>query len=91
MNKIQQNSVLVNTPPPLFDLKVVYSYVIQVADSESDLGLHGKALVSEILIFLQLRVTYFSIKRQSIRGNASINTPSKKITPSKVNTLHTPS
>ena len=35
-------------PPPLFDLKIVYSYVIEVADSESDLGLHGKALVSEI-------------------------------------------
>ena len=31
--------------PPLFDLKIVYSYVIEVADSESDLGLHGRALV----------------------------------------------
>ena len=26
--------------------KIVYSYVNEVADSESDLGLHGKALVS---------------------------------------------
>ena len=31
-------------PPPPFDLKIVYSYVIEVADSESDLGLHGRAL-----------------------------------------------
>ena len=28
----------------LYDLKIVYSYVIEVGDSESDLGLH----VSEI-------------------------------------------
>ena len=35
----------------LFDLKIVYSYVIEVADSESDLGLHGEALVSEIFAF----------------------------------------
>ena len=37
--------------PPLFDLKIVYSYVLEVADSESDLGLHGRALVSEIFAF----------------------------------------
>ena len=43
--------------PPLFDLKIVYSYVIEVADSESDLGLHGRALVSEIMVFLRIRVT----------------------------------
>ena len=42
------------TPPPLFDLKIVYSYVIEVPDSESDLGLHGKALVSEIFAFYHL-------------------------------------
>ena len=41
-------------PPPLFDLKIVYSYVIEVADSESDLGLHGRALVSEIFAFYHL-------------------------------------
>ena len=41
-------TTLQNPPPPLFDLKIVYSYVIEVADSDSDLGLHGKALVSEI-------------------------------------------
>ena len=36
---------------------VVYTrdiYVIEVADSQSDLGLHGKALVSEILAFYHL-------------------------------------
>ena len=51
------------TPPPLFDLKIkiVYSYVIEVADSESDLGLHCRALVSEILLFLRIRVTNVSI------------------------------
>ena len=31
-------------PPPLFDLKLVYFYVIEVADSESDLGLFSTAL-----------------------------------------------
>ena len=43
-----------NLAPPLFDIKIVYSYVIEVADSESVLGLHGKALVSEILAFYHL-------------------------------------
>ena len=42
------------TPPTLFDLKIVYSYVIEVADSESDLGLHDRALVSEIFAFYHL-------------------------------------
>ena len=68
------------TPPPLFDLKIVYSYVIEVADSESDLGLHGRALVSEIMVFFRIRVTcIFQLNDlfcTTIRGNASINTPS---------------
>ena len=42
------------TIPPLFDIKLLYSYVIEVADSESDLGLHKKALVSEIFTFYHL-------------------------------------
>ena len=41
--------------PSLFDLKIVYSYEIEVADSESDFGLHGKALVSEIFAFCHLK------------------------------------
>ena len=45
---------LQNPPPPLFRLKLDYSYVIEVADSESDLGLHGKALVSKIVAFYHL-------------------------------------
>ena len=45
--------------PSLFLLKLVYSYVIEVADSEFDLGLHGKALVSEILVFFRIRFTCF--------------------------------
>ena len=40
--------------PPLFQLKLVYSYVIEVADSESDLGLYRTALVSEIFAFYHL-------------------------------------
>ena len=41
-------------PPPAFRPKIVYFYVIEVADSESDLGLHGRALVSEIFVFYHL-------------------------------------
>ena len=41
---------------PLSD-RTVYSYVIEVADSESDFGLHNKALVSEILLFIRIKVT----------------------------------
>ena len=37
--------------PPLFDLKVVYSYVIEVADSESDVGLFSTVLILEIFEF----------------------------------------
>ena len=40
--------------PPLFDLKVVYSYVIEVAYFESELGLFCTALVSEIFTFYHL-------------------------------------
>ena len=72
-----------NPPPPLFDLKIVYSYVIEDADSESNLGLHGRALVSEIMVFLRIRVTCIvqlnDLFCTTIRENASINTPSKKI------------
>ena len=35
--------------PPLFDLKV-FSYVIEVADSESDLGLQGRSFVAKIYL-----------------------------------------
>ena len=37
--------------PPIVDLKIVYFSVFEVADSESGLGLHDKALVSKILLF----------------------------------------
>ena len=83
---------------PAFRLKTVYSYVIEVADSKSDLVLHGRALVSEIMVFLRIRVTcIFQLNDffcTTIREIASINTPSKVNTlhtPSKVNTLNTPS
>ena len=38
----------------LFDLKIVYSYVIGVADSKSVLGLFSTALVSKIFAFYHL-------------------------------------
>ena len=64
-------------PPPLFNLKIVYSYVIEVADSESELGLHGKALVLKIMVFLQIRVTCIfqlnDLYCTTIRENAYIN------------------
>ena len=42
------------TNPPLFELKLIYSNVIEVANSESDLGFFSTALVSEILAFYHL-------------------------------------
>ena len=44
-------------PPLLFELKLMYSYVIELADSESDRGFFSTALVSEIMVFLRIRVT----------------------------------
>ena len=38
----------------LFDIIIVYSYVIEFADFESDLGLHGKVLVLKIFAFYHL-------------------------------------
>ena len=38
--------VLVYKTPFLFPVKLVYSYVIEVANSKSTFGLHGSALVS---------------------------------------------
>ena len=35
-------ALLKPSPPPRFDRKVVYPYKIEVADSESDFGVHGK-------------------------------------------------
>ena len=35
----------------LFNLKIVYSYANEIDDSESDLGLHSNALVSEVIAF----------------------------------------
>ena len=43
--------------PPLFELRIVYSYVIEVADSESDLGLCKWSLIFEVFAFLRIRVT----------------------------------
>ena len=42
-------------PTHAFRLKIVYSYVIEVADSKSVLGLFSTALVSEIFAFYHLQ------------------------------------
>ena len=44
------------SPPPIFDLKLVYFYVIIVANSESNLGVFITALVSKILLFLKIKM-----------------------------------
>ena len=40
--------------PTAFRPKNRYSYIIEIADSESDLGLYDKALVSKIFAFYHL-------------------------------------
>ena len=40
--------------PLIFQLKLVYSFVIKVADSESDLDSHSTAIVSKIFAFYNL-------------------------------------
>ena len=42
----------------------MYSYVVEIADSESDISLHGKALVSEILAFYHLECARGRPKRR---------------------------
>ena len=51
MSKLGNPGIHIGTtlPPPLFDLKMLYFYVIEVADTENQLCLHCNALVSEIL------------------------------------------
>ena len=73
----------------------MYSYVIEVADSESDLGLFSTTLVSEILLFLRIRDTYifqfndlFALLFEEIHD---LNFNLLNNTLLKVNTLHTPS
>ena len=53
----EQSSELVYKSPPLLKLKLVYSCVIEVSDSESYLGLHDKALVSKIQVVHRIKVT----------------------------------
>ena len=55
--QINNTVLLEKPPPPFFDQKLVYSYVIELADFESDLGFFSTALVSEIMVFLRIRVT----------------------------------
>ena len=48
----KKKSTTLQKNPPLFKLKLMYSYVIEVADSESDLVLYGTNLISEIFALL---------------------------------------
>ena len=57
----------------LQEYQLVYSYVIEVADSESDFGLHKKALVSEILLFIRIKVTHFAISSNKINIYLQLN------------------
>ena len=65
-----ESVALVYNPPLAFRPKIVYSYVIEVADSESDLGLHGRALVSEIFAFYHL--LEYARGRQGRRGHVHL-------------------
>ena len=56
-NATLKKSVLLYKKTPLFDLKIGYSYVIEVADSEYQLRFRRRPLVSEIFIFPRIRVT----------------------------------
>ena len=56
--------------PPLFDLKIAYSYVIRRADSEYNLGLHGTTLVSEIFAFYHLLEN--ALGRPGCRGHVHL-------------------
>ena len=48
-------ALLYKPPPPFFDLKIGYSYVIEVADSEYQLLFRRRPLVSEIFAFYHLK------------------------------------
>ena len=47
--------ISIQTPSPAFDLKIVYSHVIEVADCEFQLCFHCTAMVSEIFAFYHLK------------------------------------
>ena len=53
-HSIRNLGIPLQPPPPLFDLKIGYSYVIEVADSEYQLIFHRRPLVSEIFAFYHL-------------------------------------
>ena len=43
--------------PLLFDLKIIYSYVIEVADFETELGFYNRGLIVDLFAFLLIRMT----------------------------------
>ena len=56
-------TALLNPSPPRFDRKIVYPYKIEVADSESDLGMHGSSSFKDNGSSSNRSDMYFSIKR----------------------------
>ena len=56
--------------PQLFELEIVYSYVIEVANSESDLSLQSNAQVSEIFGFYHLLKN--AIRQPKCRGHVHL-------------------
>ena len=61
---------LLYKPPSLFELKLIYSYVIEVADSESDLGFFQYCSSSEIFEFYHL--LEYSRGRPGRRGHVHL-------------------
>ena len=53
------NEYTVSVTALLFVLKIIYSYVIEFAGFESDIGFHGRVLILEIFVFGHFLV-YFS-------------------------------
>ena len=55
---------------PLFDLKIIYSYKIDVADSKSDFGFYNKGLVSNT--FASYYLPENALRRPKRRGHVRL-------------------
>ena len=66
MIRLYINRALLKKKTPLFDMKILDSYVIEVADSESDFGFYNKDLVSEIFALYRLQKN--ALRRPGCRG-----------------------
>ena len=57
---------ILETPQQIFDLKIVYSYVIEIAGFQISLGLYNWNLVAEILVFYHLQEN--ALRQPACRG-----------------------